>query len=74
MFSVFVPCCVVHCFCFLFIFAIILLGEIELVALFYLSSWCLAIVIFLSLFLTAPIVQVQVHAGGSDLRLFDGSH
>ena len=50
-------CCALLCV--LSSFAIILIEKRELVALLYLSSWCLVIVVVLWLLLTMPWVGLQ---------------
>ena len=58
---VLVPSFGVHCFVSFLVFAIILMGIIDLVALLYLSSWRAVIVIVMWIFLTvASLVNVIV--------------
>ena len=56
--SVFSPCFVILYLC-LSNFAIILMVKRELLALYYLSSWCLVSVSVLWLFLMVPLVGLQ---------------
>ena len=55
--SVIVLCFVVRYFMSLLVFAIILMGKRELVALLSLSSWCLVVVVWL--FLSVPWICLQ---------------